>query len=94
MQDCKNEDPAPVGPAYCSTVQPAWKPGLIARGCVGLDMPDMPLPEPPLGGAVCVDIDTADEEKVFNESIFSCFSITSPFQDDHLLVWLGGLQPV
>ena len=48
---------------------PEW-PSLIARGCAGLqDVPEWHLPEPPLGGAVCVDIDTDDRppQKVFDE---------------------------
>ena len=70
MQDCSKQNPPPVGQAYCATEQAASEPSLIARGCIGLqDVPEWHLPEPPVGGAVCVDVDTDDQppQKVFNE---------------------------
>ena len=71
MQDCEKEDPPAKVPNYCFTMQAASEPSLILRGCVNIQYPppEWNLPEPPVGGAVCVDIDTDDHppQKVFNE---------------------------
>ena len=67
MQECNKQDPPPEGPAYCATYQLEAEPSWLGRECVGLHLPGFSLPEPPLGGAVCVDFDNADKKKVFNE---------------------------
>ena len=71
MQDCEKEDPPAKVPNYCFTMQAASEPSLILRGCVNIQYPppQWNLPEPPVGGAVCVDVDTNDHppQKVFNE---------------------------
>ena len=75
MQDCSTLDPihpTPVEEAYCVTLQMVSEPSMIARGCIGIleySHPKWHLPKPPVGGAVCVDIDTDDRppQKVFNE---------------------------
>ena len=70
IQDCSKEDPTP-GQFYCLTGQLLSDPTTIPRGCVNLQEapPEWHLPEPPVGGAVCVDVDTDDKppEKVFKE---------------------------
>ena len=74
MQDCTKENPAHVGPTYCSTAFDPSQSSEVARGCLGLhDMPELNLPEPPLGGAVCVDRDAdADaQEKVPSQLVVS-----------------------
>ena len=57
-QDCSNQTPPPVGPTYCTYVQ-SWidpEAPVVQRGCADLhETPE--LPEPPLGGVVCVDQD-------------------------------------
>ena len=69
MQDCKKSDLPPKVPDYCFTMQGASEPSLIARGCAGIEQSEWHVPEPPLGGAVCVDVDIDDQppQKVFNE---------------------------
>ena len=61
-----------MGPTYCSYVL-SWfeTPPIVQRGCADLhETPDMP--EPQLGGAVCVDHDI-DGKKVSNEQFLSLF---------------------
>ena len=50
-------------------MQGASEPSLIARGCAGIEQSEWHVPEPPEGGAVCVDVDIDDQpqQKVFNE---------------------------
>ena len=70
MQECNKYDPPIEGPAYCATLTPASEPSVVARACLGLHFfPELTLPEPPLGGAVCIDFDSDDKppEKVFND---------------------------
>ena len=70
MQDCHKDDPHHVGQVYCVTEHLAAKPTLIGRECFGLqDVPEWHLPKPPVGGVVCVDIDTEDDppQKVFDD---------------------------
>ena len=70
MQDCSTLDYCATDHcAYCATLQMVSEPSLIGRGCIGLLLkPEWHLPKPPVGGAVCVDIDTDDHppQKVFN----------------------------
>ena len=71
MQDCSTLDPYPGPPVeedYCATVQMPSEPSLIARGCASLLPPKLHMPKPPVGGAVCVDVNNDDpQQKVSNE---------------------------
>ena len=63
MQDCNKQDESPIkGTAHCMTFQPTEEPSVIVRGCIGSqDAPEWDLPEPPLGGAVCIDHPNGEE---------------------------------
>ena len=78
MQDCStlNHNPPPVEEDYCATVQMSSEPGSIYRGCLSLLRPEWRPPSPPVGGSVCIDVDTDDSppQKVFNEYFFTLFN--------------------